>query len=62
MNPLCIECQEEYNPKRAAIGYRTCLDCGGRIADIEVASASDMIVTAWVEDYDFTTYTGYIAI
>lgn len=31
-------------------------------ADIEVASASDMIVTAWVEDYDFTTYTGYIAI
>lgn len=31
-------------------------------AEIEVATASDMIVSAWVEDYDFTTYTGYIAV
>ena len=37
MNPICIECGEDYNPKRAEIGYRTCLDCGGKIADIEVA-------------------------
>ena len=37
MNPICIECGEDYNPKRAELGYRTCLDCGGKIADIEVA-------------------------
>ncbi len=24
----CIECGEEYNPKRLALGYSTCLDCG----------------------------------
>ena len=26
--PFCIECGHEYNPKRFALGYRTCLDCG----------------------------------
>ena len=31
-------------------------------ADIQVADASEMIVTAWVEDYGFRTYTGFIAI
>ncbi len=25
---FCIKCGEEYNPKRATLGYRTCLDCG----------------------------------
>ena len=24
----CIECGEEYNPKRQALGYNTCLECG----------------------------------
>jgi len=24
----CRECGEEYNPKRAALGYATCLSCG----------------------------------
>jgi len=28
----CIECEEEYNDKRLALGYRTCLDCGDRSA------------------------------
>ena len=37
MNAICIECGEDYNPKRAELGYRTCLGCGGKIADIEVA-------------------------
>lgn len=26
--PNCIQCGHEYNPKRADLGYRTCLDCG----------------------------------
>ena len=29
MKPLCVVCQAEYSPKRLALGYRTCLDCGG---------------------------------
>ncbi len=28
----CIECEEEYNDKRRALGYRTCLDCGDQHA------------------------------
>lgn len=26
--PFCIKCGDDYNPKRLALGYRTCLDCG----------------------------------
>ena len=26
--PFCIKCGQDYNPKRAILGYRTCLDCG----------------------------------
>ena len=29
---ICIECEEEYNDKRLALGYRTCLECGDRAA------------------------------
>ena len=29
---ICVECEEEYTDKRLALGYRTCLDCGGRAA------------------------------
>ena len=25
---FCINCEEEYNDKRLALGYETCLDCG----------------------------------
>jgi len=24
----CIKCEEEYNDKRLALGYKTCLECG----------------------------------
>ena len=33
---ICIECEEEYNDKRLALGYKTCLDCGGRAADQQI--------------------------
>lgn len=26
--PACDECGEPYSPRRRALGYRTCLDCG----------------------------------
>ena len=25
---ICVNCEEEYNDKRLALGYSTCLDCG----------------------------------
>lgn len=25
---FCVKCGEDYSPKRRALGYRTCLDCG----------------------------------
>lgn len=28
MKPHCIKCGEEYNPRRKALGYHTCLACG----------------------------------
>ena len=28
----CIECGEEYNERRLALGYRTCLSCGDSAA------------------------------
>ena len=35
MKPACIICYESYNPKRLELGYRTCLDCGGKAATEE---------------------------
>ena len=33
----CINCGEDYNYKRRELGYRTCLDCGGRNANRIIA-------------------------
>ena len=30
--PQCLECGEEYNPKRKQLGYTTCLGCGDKEA------------------------------
>ena len=30
---ICIKCEEEYNDKRLALGYPTCLECGGHAAN-----------------------------
>jgi len=35
--PTCFECGETYNPRRLELGYRTCLNCGGKAAKIEKA-------------------------
>lgn len=26
--PLCEKCEDEYDPRRLALGYKTCLACG----------------------------------
>ena len=35
--PTCIKCHEDFSPRRLELGYRTCLDCGGKAAMIEKA-------------------------
>lgn len=37
-NPECTECGDTYNPRRAALGYSTCLDCGDAAASTERAT------------------------
>lgn len=37
MVAICVECWEEYNPKRRELGYRTCLECGDANARVEKA-------------------------
>lgn len=32
----CIECGEEYSDRRLALGYHTCLECGGRAAQTTI--------------------------
>ena len=35
MRAVCIECGENFNPRRLELGYRTCLECGDARATIE---------------------------
>ena len=35
MKVHCVKCGEEYSPKRAALGYSTCLSCGSVAATAE---------------------------
>jgi len=31
--PFCSECEAKFSPKRAILGYTTCLDCGCKRAE-----------------------------
>jgi ribosomal protein L37AE/L43A len=35
MKPECIECGDPFNPRRLALGYYTCLECGAQAASHE---------------------------
>ena len=43
----CINCGEPYNPKRARLGYRTCLKCGEKEAEVEVARRAKCVAPAF---------------
>ena len=36
-DPSCVLCGTSFNPRRMELGYRTCLNCGGKAAKIEKA-------------------------
>ncbi len=37
MKPECIECGDPFNPRRLALGYYTCLECGDAAASKQTA-------------------------
>tara|TARA_R110001583_G_scaffold81498_3_gene217362 strand:- start:419 stop:619 length:201 start_codon:yes stop_codon:yes gene_type:complete len=43
----CIECGDNFNPKRFKLGYRTCIECGEEIAQIEMVRKSRCIAPAY---------------
>ena len=48
MKSECIECGDNFNPKRFKLGYRTCIECGEEIAQIEMVrnrDASPLLIT-----------------
>ena len=36
MKPECIECGDTFNPRRFALGYYTCLECGDAEASRQI--------------------------
>ena len=47
MKAHCVECDDEYSPKRRALGYFTCLDCGATDAAREAIRKSKCVAPAF---------------
>ena len=47
MKSECIECGDNFNPKRFKLGYRTGIECGEEIAQIEMVRKSRCIAPAY---------------
>lgn len=43
----CIECGDSFNPKREALGYKTCLKCGDEAALAEAERRSKCTAPAY---------------
>lgn len=44
---ICIDCEKEVNPKRWALGYKICLECGALAASQEIEAKSKRVVLAY---------------
>ena len=47
MTAECIECGDDFSPKRYKLGYRTCIECGEKKAQIEILRKSRCIAPAY---------------
>ncbi len=47
MKSECIECGDNFNPKRFKLGYRTCIECGEEIAQVEMVRKSLCVAPAY---------------
>ena len=61
----CIDCDEKFSEKRAKLGYRRCLECGGSAANKERARKSKCVAPAfnkgaymYVSSYEFAKQVG----
>ena len=43
----CVECGDDYSPKRRALGYRTCLVCGDKEATRQIIQKSKRTAPAY---------------
>jgi len=59
-NPQCWDCGEEFSPKRKAIGYEYCLECGDKYAQKE--SARKAKCTAPLYNKGAYQYVGSVAV
>ncbi len=46
--PECPECGDEVNPRRVAIGYRLCLECGEEAARHKIARITEGMEPAFM--------------
>ena len=49
--PECVECGEEYHPRRLELGYRTCLECGDRSARRTIRSRTAASLAAMTPNH-----------
>ena len=47
MTVSCLECGAQYSPKRKALGYTNCLDCGAAEANKEMKRRSKCVAPAF---------------
>ena len=46
-SPQCFDCGKEFSPKRKALGYKHCLQCGDNYASKEAARKSKCVAPAF---------------
>jgi ribosomal protein L37AE/L43A len=47
MNPECVECGDEFNPRRFQLGYYICTECGEEAAQREILRKSKCSAPAY---------------
>lgn len=43
---ICVNCESDYSDKRLALGYKTCLTCGEKDAQVLVAEKANRVFPA----------------
>ena len=47
MKPECVSCGDEFNPRRFALGYYVCLECGDEEATKQILKKSKCTAPAY---------------
>ena len=52
MKPECVSCGDEFNPRRFALGYYVCLECGDEEATKQILKKSKCTAPAYDDRMD----------